>query len=332
MSSDFDINKGRYWQLGVELVSGCTPCSPGCDHCWSAGNLKRFWRDQMGNGHCFFDGRAIKVMTDDYSHFNGKIVIHPDRLKRFNTRKPKVFAIWNDLFHEGVPFEFIDKVYESICMARAGKHEPDNTYLILTKRPQQLIKYINNTTTAMGTPLAHSMENYEVPWMSIWHGLTVCNQAEADEKIPIFLQVPGKKFLSIEPMLGAIDIKDALYDYNWHVFNSVRPVGKPKEIDAVILGGETGPGARPLHPDWVRSVRDQCAAAGVPFFFKQWGEWWGDRKLITRTKQSVIMGDTVMHKVGRTNAGRELDGRTHDDLPWVKKMNLENKFIKEETK
>ncbi|MFA5340255.1 MAG: DUF5131 family protein [Clostridia bacterium] len=89
-------------------------------------------------------------------------------------------------------------------------------------------------------------------------------------------------------------------------------------ISLVILGGETGAGARPLHPDWVRSVRDQCAAAGVPFFFKQWGEWWGDRKLITRTKQSVIMGDTVMHRVGKINAGRILDGRTHDDLPWEK--------------
>jgi len=150
---------------------------------------------------------------------------------------------------------------------------------------------------------------------NVWPGLTICNQQEADEKIPVFLQVPGKKFLSIEPMLGEIDLSewmgraphpvDCGHSYAFSVF------------DAVILGGETGPGARPCHPDWIRSIRDQCAAAGVPFFFKQWGEWAiGESKDFRRYPEDISTGQ-YMIRVGRKAAGRLLDGRTHDELPWM---------------
>lgn len=120
---------------------------------------------------------------------------------------------------------------------------------------------------------------------NVWHGLTVCNQEEADEKIPEFLKVPGKKFLIIEPMLGAVDLwaindgswwdsegatrYNALTGTAWWGSTGEHGLGGGPKIDAVILGGETGPGARPVHPDWVRSVRDQCEASNVPFYFKQ---------------------------------------------------------------
>lgn len=123
----------------------------------------------------------------------------------------------------------------------------------------------------------------------VWHGLTVCNQEEADEKIPEFLKVPGKKFLIIEPMLGAVDLwaindgswwdsegatrYNALTGTAWWGSTGEHGLGGGPKIDAVILGGETGPGARPVHPDWVRSVRDQCEASNVPFYFKQCGIW-----------------------------------------------------------
>jgi protein gp37 len=81
-----DIEKGRYWDEGITLIDGCSPCSPGCDHCWSAAQSHRFNRKQY--------------FTDDNGKFNGDIQIHPKRLSRFNTRKPKVFSIWNDLFWE----------------------------------------------------------------------------------------------------------------------------------------------------------------------------------------------------------------------------------------
>jgi protein gp37 len=146
---------------------------------------------------------------------------------------------------------------------------------------------------------------------NLWTGLTVCNQEEADEKIPVFLEVPGKKFLSIEPMLGPIDL-DATCGpcHCW----------RDGSIKAVILGGETGPGARPLHPEWVRSVRDQCQSADVPFFFKQWGEWVHYTQYcfgVGAPCLSSVKVENELYRVGRKAAGRLLDGRTHNDLPWV---------------
>lgn len=92
-----DIENGRYWDEGIELISGCTPCSPGCEHCWSVANTRRFHPGFVDDGH-----------------FNGRIHIHRESLKRFNTRSPKVFAIWNDLFHEFVPDQFVSEVYGTI--------------------------------------------------------------------------------------------------------------------------------------------------------------------------------------------------------------------------
>jgi protein gp37 len=287
-----DIEKGRYWDEGITLVDGCTPCSPGCEHCWSAAMTHR-----LGDRK-----RPIVVgkLTNDKGKFTGDIMTHPERLKRFNTRKPKVFSIWNDLFHEAVPPQFVDDVFSSMRFKGASK----NTFLVLTKRPQ-------NITPDYFEIMQHSFDN-------LYLGLTVCNQQEADEKIPIFLQVPGKKFLSIEPMLGAIDLRGL--GISCPKSNSDRicadrnnfgcMMGNCKGIlsfDAVILGGETGPGARPMNPDWVRSVRDQCAASNTPFFFKSWGAWKGSKDFV---------GDKSVP--GSERIGRLLDGRSHDELPWVK--------------
>jgi protein gp37 len=120
--------------------------------------------------------------------------------------------------------------------------------------------------------------------------------------------------VSIEPMLGPVDLK--FFD-GWDV-RLPRPGAirnyDGTAIEAVILGGETGPGARPMHPDWARGVRDQCRAATVPFFFKRWGEWGPTPE----PYQVRIGGDDVLGlaRVGRRRAGRVLDGRTHDELPW----------------
>jgi len=284
-----DISKGRYWDEGIQLVDGCTPCSPGCDHCWSAGMTRRL-KDNIPDEFGF---------THHLTHngiFNGKISLNPWFLKRFNTHKPKVFAIWNDLFHEDVPESFLDDTFMTI------NANIKNIYLLLTKRPVYMRNYLRQIS-----------EDFLIN-APIYFGLTVCNQQEANEKIPIFLQVPGKKFLSIEPMLGPIDLSRDCIEDKYHG-------GIPMIccFDAVILGGETGHGARPLHPDWVRSVRDQCAAAGVPFFFKQWGEYIPiDDDKTGGHKHLTLIGKQWVDRVGRKKAGRELDGCFHDDLPWVK--------------
>lgn len=266
-----DISKGRYWDEGITLVDGCSPCSPGCDHCWSAAMTHRF-RHELP--------MALPSMTNGDGKFTGIIEVHPDRLSRFKTRKPKVFAIWNDLLHGKVDRHFIEDSLTGMWFT------PQNTYLILTKRPNRL-----NEISHLG----------HWPYDNVYLGLTVCNQQEADEKIPIFLQVPGKKFLSIEPMLAPMIIRKYIEDdCDCGICKLCNGQRKDRRmIDCVILGGETGPGARPMNLNWVRSIRDQCAAANVPFFFKGWGK-----------HEPTSQNWSILKK------GRELDKRTHDDLPW----------------
>jgi protein gp37 len=254
----------------------------------------------------FSEGQGAPLYTTN-GRFNGRIYCHVERLSiPLKRRKPTVYAVWNDLFHPGVPVNFLEEVLATITLL------PQHTFLILTKRAGRL--------NLMTSDRLRISRTDTWPIKNLWLGLTICNQHEADEKIPIFLQVPGKKFFSIEPMLGAIDlhISGKLEDVIWR-----RSHGGSYErsfIDSVILGGETGPGARPMHPDWIRSVRDQCQNAGVPFFLKQWGEWAPDCLCDTKKQHETVQRSNgkmgVMFRCGRTRAGRLLDGRTHDDLPW----------------
>jgi protein gp37 len=299
-----DIEKGRYWDEGITLVDGCTPCSPGCDHCWSAAQAHRFEPCSRG------PGLRTDRLTKTDGNFNGQIIIHPERLKRFYTHKPKVFSLWNDLFHEGVPDSFRRDTFDAI------KQNQQHTFLILTKRP---VIMAARAKLAGGFP------------SNVWSGLTVCNQQEADQKIPIFLGVPGKKFLSIEPMLSEMVIRKYLEDdCDCGICKLCNGQIKDRRmIDCVILGGETGPGARPLHPELVRSVRDQCAAAGVPFFFKQWGEWLDEEHInnMPDPLSPITIRNARCHiwpcrlrsfRMLKHKTGRLLDGYFHDDLPWVK--------------
>ncbi len=307
-----DIAKGRYWDLSLTLVSGCTPCSPGCDHCWALAMEKRF-------------SNKLNLM-------NGAIYTHLDRLTiPLQRRKPTVYSVWNDLMHESVPDSFIGKALSSILGL------PRHTFLILTKRAERMSDIM---TRFYAIAAAKGLCEHD----HIWHGLTVCNQQEADEKIPFFLRFPGKKFLSIEPMLGPIDLTDLEVprefdelDHTGGIFPSkfnslttqyddVHYYSPPSAIDAVIIGGETGPGARPMHPDWVGSIRDQCKEAGVAFFFKQWGEYapspdGGLSDDLPAWKGYYFEEPYEQEKVwrfGRSRSGRRLDGQEYNDLPWVK--------------
>jgi hypothetical protein len=157
---------------------------------------------------------------------------------------------------------------------------------------------------------------------NIWLGITVCNQEEADRDIPKLLKTPAaKRFLSIEPMLGEVNLRDYVRpkfvpsdDPNW---KTLRP-----PLDWVIVGGETGKHARPLNPDYVCSIRDQCAGTGVPFMFKQWGEF---HPLVWCDGGQIVIGDedapcvnvdgVPMIRVGKKRSGRLLDGVLHDKFP-----------------
>jgi protein gp37 len=239
-----DIAKGRYWDLPWSLVDGCTPCSPGCDHCWSAGMTHRF------------EGDKEDALTCSDGAFNGEIITHPERLSiPLRRRKPTVYAVWNDFWHEYVVDDFQYRAFQ--IMQQSEQH----TFLILTKRPQIAAAFFRE-----------GKQGEELAFDNIYFGLTVCNQQEADKKIPVFLQVPGKKFLNIEPMLEEIHISKWLHPRqvpNKDGYGGDQAPGWTTDfrtIDAVILGGETGPGARPMHPDWVRSVRDSARRQGFRSF------------------------------------------------------------------
>lgn len=256
------IEKGMYWDKAWTLVSGCTPCSPGCGDetgggCWALGMEKRFGR-------------------------SGPVTVHPERLDiPLRRKKPTVWAIWNDFGHEDVPQNFIYDVMDTVS------HCPQHIFLALTKRPQNIYY--------------KQFENFP----NFWLGVTVCNQEEADEKIPLLLQIPAAvRWVSIEPMLGPVDLFDAFGGYD-------QSLGMSESVDWIVLGGESGPGARPMHPDWVRSVRDQCQAAGVPFFFKQWGA--GSFEMCPDYHKGRDWPDwkKKLH-------GRSLDGREWNELPEIK--------------
>jgi len=221
-------------------VTGCTPVSEGCENCYAKRMANRL------------RGRFGYPVDDPF-----RIAFHPDRLDQPLRRRKhrRIFVCsMSDLFHENVPLDYQMRIFER--MSRAKQH----IFIVLTKRPQNMLQFARDCglipwpftppPPMMATPSG-------VIWPeNVWPGASVENQKRADERIPILLQIPAAvRFVSIEPMLGPLEI-------------SAFP-----GLDWVIVGGETGPGARPMHPDWVRSVRDQCQEAEVPFFFKQWGGW-----------------------------------------------------------
>jgi protein gp37 len=205
--------------------------------------------------------------------------------------------------------------------------------LLLTKRPENVLRMV--PPAWLDAWPAH-----------VWVGTTVEDQARADERIPHLLRVPARvRFLSVEPMLGPVRVDEIVHDravlkplagLRWELTSrglELRPADVGPRIDWVIAGGESGPKARPAHPDWFRSVRDQCKAAGVPFLFKQWGQWVSDRDKPYRTDLSVAAwvapdgrwgsiqpqpdGAVWGARLGKKAAGRLLDGVQHDGFPEV---------------
>lgn len=307
-------------------VTGCDKVSPGCDHCYAETFAER-WRGT--EGHYFERGFDVQL--------------RPDKLDLpLRWTKPRRIFVnsMSDLFHDKVPDEYIARVFAVMALA------PQHTFQLLTKRhgrmrtllrdgefQQQVYDAWGQLEMPKGRP---SMEDW--PWSgwplpNVWLGVSAEDQKRADLRIPALLDTPAAaRFVSAEPLLGPIDLHG-------------DPIGKDSvfwigHLDWVIVGGESGSGARPMHPDWARSLRDQCLAAGVPFLFKQWGEWrWtreaddyeyerahGDlypnAKWETVSPDGVVVADNIpqpgfatMQRVGKKRAGRELDGRTWDQYP-----------------
>jgi protein gp37 len=191
------------------------------------------------------------------------VTFHPDKIDQpLRWRKPTTVFVCSmgDLFHDEVPDKMLFHVFE--VMTQASQH----TFQVLTKRPQRMLKFCQRIIDIDAAPLPRN----------IWLGVTAENQEQADKRIPVLLDTPAAvRFVSVEPMLGNVDLGEYL-DLDHSPQTNFDVNGDPL-LDWVIVGGETGPGARPMHPDWARSVRNQCVEAGVPFFFKKFGN--GEREL-----------------------------------------------------
>ena len=236
---------------------GCTKVGPGCDHCYAENLMdKRMGVAVWGPGN-------ERVRTKEA---NWKMPLRwnaqADAFMDQHGRRQRVFcASLADVFDNAVDPQWRDDLFELIAAT------PNLDWLLLTKR-------IGNVGNMLPVPF-----DFDRHFPHVWIGATIVNQAEADRDIPKLLDVPARvRFLSMEPLLGPVDINPWLQQKFFHGGRALNGRAMmrshPTErLDWVIVGGESGPGARPMSPDWARSLRDQCAAAGVPFLFKQWGEW-----------------------------------------------------------
>lgn len=329
-------------------IAGCTPVSPGCLNCYAATMSHRL--DMMGQKKY----HSLTVLHGGQRTFNGKISFDDDALTiPLKRKKPTTYFVnsMSDLFHEGVPFEFVDKVFAVMALC------PQHVFQVLTKRPERMAEYLARTgksikfMEAAARGLGYTLQFDSLdgkkfsmckwPLPNVWLGASVENQKCADERIPHLLRCPAAvRFLSCEPLLGPVDLANIRHADGFHVTDALSgetvylPTtcidAEESSIDWVIVGGESGHNARPMHPDWARSLRDQCQAAGVPFFFKQWGEWGpcnyaDDKSRCVRLTGGVmpnegvdsIAGSFYMRCVGKKAAGRLLDGREWSEMPEV---------------
>lgn len=274
-------------------LRGCSKVSEGCRNCYAIRVAHRF-------GGVGMPYEGLTQVGTGGPNWTGKIKLAPDMLNHpLDWKKPqRVFVnSMSDLFHPEVPFEFIEEVFETMALAK------QHTFQILTKRPGRMLDFFKRCVYNVHFPGNDPLRN-------VWVGVSVEDQKAADERIPLLLQAPAAvRFLSCEPLLGQLDL------------TRIHSGPNEETIDWMIVGGESGPGARPMHPDWTRSLRDQCTSAGVPFFFKQWGEWLpvhSDRPSWSysspESKCQTIDG-TRFYRIGKKAAGRLLDGRTWDEFP-----------------
>lgn len=257
---------------------GCTKIAPACDHCYAADMANRYGWVEWGNHPRKRTSAALWKEPLKWQRQAAQFFAEHGRRRR-------VFcASLADVFDNQVDPLWRFDLWLLI------QRTPDLDWLLLTKRPQNIERML---------PIFWSDLRKQV-----WLGTTVENQENADKNIPHLLKHDSAvRFLSIEPMLGPIDLDCVPWPEGWprpqddvsDGIHALRYAGR--HIDWVIAGGESGPHARQSDPRWFTSLRDQCAAAGVPFLFKQWGEWIGDTRL------------------GKKAAGRVLDGTTHNGFP-----------------
>lgn len=317
---------------------GCAAVSPACDNCYAERFAKRLGVEWGPHADRRFAAETTWKNTETWNR----------KAAREGVRRRVFGPSLADPFDNAVPIAWLLVYLNHIRQMEALD------WLLLTKRPQNILRRLREAREDATPkwdavrwdtgPVAAWLDRWlagEAP-ANVWLGTTAENQTEANRRIPHLLWVPARmRFLSCEPLLGPLDLTrisgQAGFDPHW----SMRQAG----IGWVIAGGESGPKARPSHPDWFTSLRDQCAAAGVPFFFKQWGDWGPSEPAKPGVTPHAIANDGTLYRmtdlaypdgarygeairaghaharlhstfrVGKKRAGRELDGREHSAVP-----------------
>lgn len=321
----------------LNLWWGCTKVSDGCKHCYAETLTNRFGGDNWGPKGT---RREVKSWRSTLEKISKRAKAEGRRLRVFVQSMSDTFEGPETMGGTGSEnWETVERLTQDF-FAQAQLH-PHLDFLVLTKRPENVTARLGRIADA-GTLLRNNPH--------VWIGTSVEDQKTADERIPHLLRIPAAvRFLSCEPLLGPVDLTrievvgpswakashcNALTvdDRGW----ASRPAHH-KHIDWIIAGGESGPNARPMHPDWARSLRDQCQAAYVPFFFKQWGEWcpaeaydewsyghylgadWDGNKWDIYPNplhaESHRDDESEVYRLGKKRAGRVLDGREWSEFP-----------------
>lgn len=309
---------------------GCQKVSPACDHCYAEVNtavrsLGVVW------------GPGAERRRTSAGNWQQPVRWNAEAA-RLGIRYRVFCASLADVFDNAVPDQWRSDLFDLIAAT------PHLDWLLLTKRIGNARSMLNAAASAVMGDFVGANAWDMHPWPNVWIGATICNQEEADRDIPKLLAVDAKvRFLSMEPLLGPVTL-DTIYNTD---LGEGQPylhplIGRVSDghgdgcnvpgIDWVIVGGESGHHARPMNPDWVRSLRDQCQAAGVPFLFKQWGEWLPGSQAREVGNQMALVGgcdrgwkwDNGTHSwhIGKKAAGRLLDGRTWDDVPGVEPVGI----------
>jgi protein gp37 len=303
-----DQSKIEWTDATWNPVTGCTKVSLGCKHCYA----EREWP------------RLTKLVPAYAGRDFADVRTHVDRLEQpLRWRKPRRVFVnsMSDLFHDSVDQRFIADVFGIMAAC------PQHTFQILTKRPARALELLGQGCMGRfqddveeclalysASPLAWPLPN-------VWLGVSAENQETYDDRVELLRQTPAAvRWVSIEPIIGQIDAR----------FTNGLVHGcdaADYRLDWVVVGGESGPNARPVHPQWARSLRDQCAAGGVPFLFKQWGEHLpagqvdgnGDEWTPVGSRQKAVVNvDDGFRRIGKKLAGRLLDGVQHDEYPGVR--------------
>ncbi|GAA5542460.1 phage Gp37/Gp68 family protein [Brucella sp. NBRC 113783] len=301
-------------------ITGCSVVSPGCTNCYAmklAGTRLQHHPSRAGLTNPSKSGPV----------WNGKVRLNREWLYQpLEWKKPRMVFVCahGDLFHDDVPDDWILDVFTIMAIAK------QHTFQVLTKRADRMREFLSRPEDDLLEAIytnwysfdGGAREVWSWPLPNVWLGVSVEDQKRAADRIPKLLETPAAvRFLSAEPLLGPLDLTrldtgsgwvDALQSYICYPTTTQgiyrhEPVDYPS-INWVIAGGESGKGARPMHPDWARSLRDQCASADVPFFFKQWGNY--------APLKSAAQPDT-MFRATKSIAGRSLDGVEHNAMPEV---------------